>query len=80
MDTAEATELHRTPFPTDPEAFDQDDRISFSKLSNTHILETEDGREFEYDAQLKRWVAVVRIYPPLAASRLGGSQWAGAQA
>jgi HIV Tat-specific factor 1 len=46
-------------FPQDPSEFDSDPRISFSKLDNKFILETEDGQEFEYDATLKRWVQTV---------------------
>lgn len=43
-------------FPTDPSEFDSDPRISFSKLDNQFLLETEDGQEFVYDGVLKRWV------------------------
>ncbi|KAJ5127178.1 nuclear mRNA splicing factor-associated protein [Penicillium atrosanguineum] len=43
-------------FPTDPNDFDSDPRVSFSKLDNKFILETEDGQEFEWDAAIKRWV------------------------
>ncbi|OQD70289.1 hypothetical protein PENDEC_c025G06076 [Penicillium decumbens] len=43
-------------FPTDPAEFGNDPRISFSKLDNKYILETEDGQEFEYDSAIKRWV------------------------
>ncbi|KAI4287989.1 MAG: hypothetical protein L6R35_002755 [Caloplaca aegaea] len=50
------TEPHRPNFPTNPEDFDADDRISFSKLDNKFILETEDGQEFEFDDALKRWI------------------------
>lgn len=46
-------------FPTDPAEFDSDPRISFSKVDNKFILETEDGQEFEYDTGLKRWVLTV---------------------
>ena len=46
-------------FPTDPADFDSDPRISFSKLDNKFILETEDGQEYEYDSALKRWVQTV---------------------
>ncbi|KAL1996755.1 hypothetical protein VTN49DRAFT_7620 [Thermomyces lanuginosus] len=46
-------------FPTDPAEFDSDPRISFSKVDNKFILETEDGQEFEYDTGLKRWVLSV---------------------
>ncbi|GAB1212665.1 hypothetical protein ATERTT37_001810 [Aspergillus terreus] len=42
-------------FPQDPSEFDSDPRISFSKLDNKFILETEDGQEFEFDTVLKRY-------------------------
>ena len=55
-------------FPQNPEDFDADSRISFSKLSNKFILETEnDGAEYEFDDKLMRWVPVVR-FDPLAMS------------
>ncbi|RFU36030.1 hypothetical protein B7463_g373, partial [Scytalidium lignicola] len=47
------------PFPTDPEEFDSDERISFSKLDNKFLLVQEDGAEFEFDNTLKRWVPVL---------------------
>ena len=54
-------------FPQDPAEFDADPRISFDKLNQKFILETEDDKgqplEFEYDDGLKRWVSVVRFYP-----------------
>ncbi|KAL9109365.1 MAG: hypothetical protein Q9227_005995 [Pyrenula ochraceoflavens] len=43
-------------FPTEPDEFDSDPRISFSKLDEKWILETEEGAEFEYISGLKRWV------------------------
>lgn len=44
-------------FPTDPAEFENDDRISFSRLDNKHIaVQESDGTEFEFDAQLKRWI------------------------
>ncbi|KAJ5097430.1 hypothetical protein N7456_008151 [Penicillium angulare] len=46
-------------FPLDPDEFDSDPRISFSKLDNKFILETEDGQEFVYDYAIKRWVESV---------------------
>lgn len=46
-------------FPRDPAEFDSDPRISFSKLDNKFILETEDGQEFEFDTALKRWIPKV---------------------
>ncbi|WEW55831.1 hypothetical protein PRK78_001264 [Emydomyces testavorans] len=46
----------RSSFPLDPTEFDSDPRISFSKLDDKFILETEDGEEYLYDTILKRWV------------------------
>ncbi|KAI1383175.1 uncharacterized protein F4822DRAFT_67793 [Hypoxylon trugodes] len=46
-------------FPTDPQEFELDERISFSKLDNKYIAVQDDGSEFEWDAQLKRWIPVV---------------------
>ncbi|KAI9734137.1 MAG: hypothetical protein M1818_006659 [Claussenomyces sp. TS43310] len=46
-------------FPLNPEEFDSDDRISFSKLDNKFVLVQEDGTEFEFDEALKRWVPVL---------------------
>ncbi|KAJ5753158.1 hypothetical protein N7520_010075 [Penicillium odoratum] len=47
------------PFPLDPSEFDSDPRVSFSKLDNKFILETEDDKEFVYDTALKRWVQTI---------------------
>lgn len=46
-------------FPTDPSEFDSDDRISFSKLDNKFIAVSDDGNEFEFDAQLRRWIPAI---------------------
>lgn len=46
-------------FPQDPSDFDSDPRVSFSKLDNKFILETDDGNEFEYNTVLKRWIPTV---------------------
>ncbi|KAL4809554.1 hypothetical protein BDV18DRAFT_132327 [Aspergillus unguis] len=46
-------------FPQDPSDFDSDPRISFSKLDDKFILETDDGQEFSYDTILKRWIPTV---------------------
>jgi hypothetical protein len=46
-------------FPTNPEEFDADERISFSKLDNKFVLVQEDGSEFEFDDAIKRWIPVV---------------------
>lgn len=46
-------------FPTDPSEFDNDDRISFSRLDNKYIaVQESDGTEFEFDTQLRRWIPV----------------------
>ena len=43
-------------FPIDIQEFDSDDRISFSKLDNKFIAVHHDGSEYEFDADLKKWV------------------------
>jgi len=46
-------------FPTNPEEFDQDDRISYSKLDNKYIAVQDDGAEYEFDEGLKRWIPII---------------------
>ncbi|KAL4936638.1 hypothetical protein BDV06DRAFT_216522 [Aspergillus oleicola] len=46
-------------FPQDPSDFDSDPRISFSKLDDKFILETDDGQEYSFDTILKRWIPTV---------------------
>lgn len=46
-------------FPTNPDEFDQDERISFSRLDNKYIAVQDDGTEYEWDAGLKRWIPIV---------------------
>lgn len=70
-------------FPQDPSDFDSDPRISFSKLDNKFILETDDGQEYSYDTILKRWIPTVcarfafpleqNLHDPLSLLDLGGS-------
>ena len=57
---ATTTTNTREPFPTDPETFDADERISFSKTADTHVLEDADGSEWEWLARASKWVPVVR--------------------
>ena len=57
-------------FPQNPEEFDADPRVSFSKLANKFILEADNGEEFEYDDALKRWVPVVRPSSPYVRMRV----------
>ncbi|EXJ77349.1 hypothetical protein A1O3_09575 [Capronia epimyces CBS 606.96] len=49
----------RSGFPQSPSSFDTDPRVSFSKLDNKFVLETDEGNEFEWDAALKRWIPVL---------------------
>jgi HIV Tat-specific factor 1 len=46
-------------FPTNPDEFDQDERISYSKLDNKYIAVQDDGAEYEFDNGLKRWIPVM---------------------
>jgi HIV Tat-specific factor 1 len=46
-------------FPVDPQEFDADERISFSKLDNKFLLVADDGSEYEFDDVLKRWIPVL---------------------
>lgn len=68
MEVADSSEQSppsgQSSFPQNPEEFDADPRISFSKLDNKFILELDEEHEFEYDDALKRWVPVVRPHPP----------------
>ena len=50
----------RPAFPQTPEDFEQDARVSFSKLENKWILEDDDGSEWEFNEALKRWMPSVR--------------------
>lgn len=60
-------------FPQDPSEFESDPRVSFSKLDDKYILETDDGQEFEYDTALKRWIPTVcapRMLTPLLSNTI----------
>lgn len=46
-------------FPTDPNEFGEDERISWSKLDDKWLLETEQGTEYAWDTALRRWVQAV---------------------
>lgn len=64
MDRSQSSDTSYSSFPKSPSEFDTDPRISFSKLDDKYILETDEGAEYEYDAALKRWIPVVGIMPP----------------
>ncbi|PNY21037.1 Splicing factor U2AF-associated protein 2 [Tolypocladium capitatum] len=57
-------------FPTNPEEFDGDDRISFSTLDGKFIAVHDDGTEFEFDAELNQWLPTEE--PPLDSMEHGG--------
>lgn len=46
-------------FPTDVNEFDKDERISYSKLDNKYIAVQDDGTEYEFDKELRRWVPII---------------------
>ena len=51
--------MSRAPFPSNPEEFDVDDRISYSKASETYVLEDERGDEWEWLSKTNKWAPVV---------------------
>jgi len=54
-----AAEAEHWSFPTNTDEFDQDDRISFSKLDNKYIAVQDDGTEYEFDQDFKRWIPML---------------------
>ena len=42
-------------FPQTTEQFETDPRVSFSQLSETWILEDDDGQEWEWNDTFKKW-------------------------
>jgi HIV Tat-specific factor 1 len=46
-------------FPTNPEEFGHDERISYSKLDNKYIAVQDDGTEYEFDDGLRRWIPMI---------------------
>lgn len=49
----------RVAFPQSPEDFENDERVSYSKLDQKWILEEEDGQEWEFDEGARRWIPLV---------------------
>ncbi|KAF2842394.1 hypothetical protein M501DRAFT_1013738 [Patellaria atrata CBS 101060] len=49
----------RVVFPHSPEDFENDARVSFSKLENKWLLEDDDGSEWEYNEALKKWIPLL---------------------
>lgn len=56
---SEAQQAEVWTFPTNMEEFDNDDRISYSKLDNKYIAVQDDGTEYEFDTDLRRWVPII---------------------
>ncbi|KAK0658927.1 putative splicing factor U2AF-associated protein 2 [Cercophora samala] len=54
-----AAEAEYWTFPTDKDQFDQDERISFSRLDNKYIAVQDDGTEYEFDEGLRRWIPIM---------------------
>ena len=50
----------RTPFPTDQDEFNDDERVSFDQITQTYKLEDEQGEEWEWLEKPGKWVPVVR--------------------
>ncbi|KAI5296705.1 hypothetical protein KEM55_005726, partial [Ascosphaera atra] len=46
-------------FPKSPSQFDQDYRVSYSQMDGKWILEADDGSEYHWDSDLRRWVVSV---------------------
>jgi HIV Tat-specific factor 1 len=51
---------NRAPFPTNPDDFDSDTRISYSKTEKNYTLEDENGEEWEWFPRTSKWVPMVR--------------------
>lgn len=49
-------------FPSSPSEFNEDPRISFSKLDDKYILETQNGEEYTFEPVLKRWIPSVGLF------------------
>ena len=62
----------RAPFPNDPDTFDRDDRISYSKQDGRFLLEDEEGDEWEWLTGPGKWSKTVRTsrYPVHHVDRL----------
>ena len=67
---ADPTDDHS--FPKQEEEFENDDRISFDKVSQTYKLEDAQDQEWEWLAVPKKWIQVVRTLR-LLSLRMTGS-------
>lgn len=60
----------RVAFPQTQEDFEQDPRVSYSRLDSKYILEDDDGSEWEWDESAARWMPSVRSPPRSPAESL----------
>jgi HIV Tat-specific factor 1 len=51
------------PFPVEVQEFDSDDRISFSRLDQKFIAVHDDGSEFEFEFETKKWIPIEDDHP-----------------
>lgn len=51
--------IKRAPFPSDPVDFDNDDRVSYDQVTQSHKLEDEAGEEWEWLPKPAKWTRVV---------------------
>ena len=58
---AETAKTMRAPFPSDPEEFSSDSRISFSDTANAHILVDENGDDWEWLPHVSKWTRAVSV-------------------
>ena len=70
-------------FPTDISQFDDDERISYSRLDRKYIAVQDDGTEFEFDQSLKRWIPLaddeVNSYNASSNSNSNSNEYGGQQ-
>jgi len=49
----------RVAFPQTEEDFKNDVRVSFDKTNSKHVLEDDDGSEWEWNDKYEKWVPLV---------------------
>lgn len=61
--------IKRAPFPTEIEAFKDDERVSYDQVTQSHKLEDEAGEEWEWLPKPAKWVPVV-CFPSICPSNI----------
>ena len=54
----------RVVFPQDEADFESDVRVSFDKLNDKWVLEDDNGKEYEWVANIRKWIESVRFHHP----------------